>query len=331
MCNDPNSPNPAAFCCMRGWAIAFIVFGCFEVLGSLNNIQGMIRGGSCYVCPDSTVDWEKEAGHECSVDLMWKGETSCLEAEYDKAFCTPLKATLNTQTDCEAAKGEWTAFTCGERARWWARSSIGASNDCSVAQASPTMQACCIAGDAPPGNRAAFNLFFLLILGGLKITAGSLLSCCCGAPSEGRMKAVLGVMSLVCLMDLVLVILTVVSLGSVSNNECVPPCRRAARGRASPRPHMVSRDVSCSPPRVCRSALATYRDPRTYCIVYRVCAWWWCADRYSDARFRQWASIFLLANIGGRVVNILFDLTYIGMTKRASSAGIGKEGDTPAI
>ena len=34
MCNDPQSPHPAAFCCMRSWSIAVLIFGILELLNA---------------------------------------------------------------------------------------------------------------------------------------------------------------------------------------------------------------------------------------------------------------------------------------------------------
>ena len=45
MCSDPNSPDPQAFCCMRGFAIATLVFGAFNVIGALNNISTLVFSG----------------------------------------------------------------------------------------------------------------------------------------------------------------------------------------------------------------------------------------------------------------------------------------------
>ena len=50
MCSDPNSPEPRAFCCMRGMSITVIVFAVFNILGALNSLGPMTSGEPCYIC-----------------------------------------------------------------------------------------------------------------------------------------------------------------------------------------------------------------------------------------------------------------------------------------
>ena len=204
MCDNPNSPNPQAFRCMRIWAIISIVFGILCVLGALQQIQPMSAPPPCWICPDGGVDSTAYASSWCRGRRGQPiGGTTCLETDFANTFCGPRSVT--DSAGCSSAGGDWIESYCGEVNAYWASNVRGGSSECAVLQASPQLSACCIPGDPPPsgGNWVALMLFiFNLLLAICKISGGGVLSCCGGQPSEGKMKSAMGFAALSILIEI---------------------------------------------------------------------------------------------------------------------------------
>merc|ERR1719482_2463091 len=102
MCNDPSSPNPGAFCCMRGTGISVIVFGVIALAFTGLGTQGLGQSRPCFICPNGGVNYQASAGGLCEV----AGTT---HDSHD-----PASILYSTETTCTAASGTWTAQTCAE-------------------------------------------------------------------------------------------------------------------------------------------------------------------------------------------------------------------------
>lgn len=214
MCNDPNSPNPQKFCCMRGWVITCIVFGTLEVLSGLNNIQAVIAGEPCYICPTNKVDYVADAGYNCWIGAEVKGNSHELE--------DPTNFPHYTKAKCDAANGDWRVYSCADAHSFWLglQAVRGGSETCTKWQ-NIYKDTCCVAGAAPPNStqNALFQMLFNLLTGTLKIVGGAMLSCCCGQPTPGKMKCSKFTLGAALLVDLILLVIVFVGIGAVTNAD----------------------------------------------------------------------------------------------------------------
>jgi hypothetical protein len=203
---------------MRIWAIISIVFGILCVLGALQQIQPMSAPPPCWICPDGGVDSTAYASSWCRGRRGQPiGGTTCLETDFANTFCGPRSVT--DSAGCSSRGGDWIESYCGEVNAFWAGNVRGGSSECAVLQASPQLSACCIPGDPPPsgGNWVALMLFiFNLLLAICKISGGGVLSCCGGQPSEGKMKSAMGFAALSILIEIGVIIVLIVAIGSLS-------------------------------------------------------------------------------------------------------------------
>jgi len=218
MCTDPDSPSPGAFCCMRGWAITAIVFGVFELLGSWNYISGSLGPTPCYGCPSGSMNAITIAGYNCMDGGTWKGGSQCADQDYWDAFCDDTPGAVTTQADCAYL---WESTTCSENAGFWANSElfqhsvVGGTEECDVVQATFAAAGCCATGGtAPPTDGGSGMILGVLaiLLGLLRVTSGSLLSCCGGRPTSRKLMIALVLQILVMLLDVVFAIMLLVGL-----------------------------------------------------------------------------------------------------------------------
>jgi len=220
MCNDPSSPNPGAFCCMRGTGIAVIVFGVINLAFTGWGSQGLGQGQPCFICPNGGVNYAASAGGLCD-----RGGVT--HDSHD-----PASILYSTETTCTAESGTWTAQTCAEmhqkyRNRAPANTFVpddSADASCSARQAAFALEGCCDATKDPPPDTTAQNTigWVLGLLQALfKIIAGSLLSCCAGVPTPGKMKSAMVLAGLAALLDFVGLIFAFIGIARVTDPEFV--------------------------------------------------------------------------------------------------------------
>jgi hypothetical protein len=220
MCNDPSSPNPGAFCCMRGTGIAVIVFGFINLVFTGLGVPGLGRRQPCFICPNGGVNYQTPAGGLCD-----RGGVT--HDSHD-----PASILYSTETTCTAESGTWTAQTCAEmhvtyRSR--AREDTFVPDDeadasCSARQAAFALEGCCDATKDPPPDTTAQNTigWVLGLLQALfKIIAGSLLSCCFGVPTPGKMKSAMVLAGLAALLDFVGLIFAFFGIARVTDPDFV--------------------------------------------------------------------------------------------------------------
>ena len=219
MCNDPNSPDPQRFCCMRGWSITLLVFGIFEVVSALFSVQGIIAGEPCYICPTKAVAYTAEAGYWCDVGGVPRGDSNDDSSEF------------STQALCESNSGKWTVYSCGDAHQTFlqAGNPRRGSNAEVIRSGHATCtefqgfyaDKCCVDGSAPPNttSQSLVQLFAGFVIGMLKVIAGGVLSCCAGKPNPGKMKCaqISGACALV--LDLAYLIVLFAGIGSVTSQE----------------------------------------------------------------------------------------------------------------
>jgi len=222
MCNDPSSPNPGAFCCMRGTGIAVIVLGFIDLVFTIWGAAGgaLTQGSPCFICPNGKVNYQAPAGGLCD-----RGGTT-----YDSH--DPANILYSTQTTCTDESGTWTAQTCAEMHQRYQnergndisvpRDSADAS--CSARQVSFEAIGCCDATGDPPRDTTVQNIInwcLGLIVTICKISAGSLLSCCAGVPTPGKMKSAMVLAGLAALLDFVGLIFAFIGIARVTDPEFV--------------------------------------------------------------------------------------------------------------
>jgi hypothetical protein len=220
MCNDPSSPNPGAFCCMRGTGIAVIVFGFINLVFTGLGVQGLGRRQPCFICPNGGVNYQTPAGGLCD-----RGGVT--HDSHD-----PASILYSTETTCTAESGTWTAQTCAEmhvtyRSR--AREDTFVPDDeadasCSARQAAFALEGCCDATKDPPPDTTAQNTigWVLGLLQGLfKLIAGSLLSCCAGVPTPGKMKSAMVLAGLAGVVDFINIVFGILFFASTQDPNFV--------------------------------------------------------------------------------------------------------------
>ena len=195
MCNDPNAPNPAAFCCMRAWAIVTIVFGVFNILGTVNYLPAFEQRDPCYICPDSHFDYASSSAitHHCQNGWEATGTPLCLDSAYAAAVSSWCSSnTDHTEEKCSESGGTWTEDTCKGYHDHFSSVFQAGSAQCTALQNVDFVKSCCVAGPTPPGNAGMWyypiGLILTFIVGVLKVVGGSMSSCCCGEPSAGKTK-----------------------------------------------------------------------------------------------------------------------------------------------
>merc|ERR1739848_393660 len=117
-------------------------------------------------------------------------------------------------TTCTAESGTWTAQTCAEMHQKYRNRAPddtfvpddSADASCSARQAAFALEGCCDATGDPPADNTVRNTIGWVI--GLlqalfKISAGSLLSCCAGVPTRGKMTCAMVLAGLAGLIDLI--------------------------------------------------------------------------------------------------------------------------------
>ena len=217
MCSDPDAPNPGAFCCMRGWAIFAIVSGVFELLGCFQLAQLAFGPAPCLICPSSGFDTQMVHGYNCqdgTNPLTWLGGSQCTDPAYEQAFCpSPL---VTTQAECTTGGGTWQSYTCGTDAQFWlGQGSWAGTGTSQCAAVQGNYADCCVAGTPGPANNAGgqYVLFFSAVLMAiLRTTAGTMLSCCGGTPSDAKLNIARNIMLVVMLLDVVYTIFQLMSL-----------------------------------------------------------------------------------------------------------------------
>ena len=219
---DPNSPTAQAFCCMRGWSIAVLVFGILEILSSLNSIGPMQTGDPCYICPDAGmggIDYSKGGFGWCQYKGVWTGDSMCAETEAYSKTNDCKTAKMNSEADC---KGKWTTYTCGEANSYWATQlpeyRANSPDQCSALQTTFRPK-CCIAGDPPPPSTAGLQFVLLLLSGIVKSIAGGVLSCCAGPPTDGKLKISLYTSATAFLIDFIIFIVVIVWMIGATSPE----------------------------------------------------------------------------------------------------------------
>jgi hypothetical protein len=221
MCNDPSSPNPGAFCCMRGTGIAVIVFGVIDLAGVAWGIPGLGQAPPCFICPNGKVNYQTPAGGLCD-----RGGIT-----YDSH--DPANTLYSDADSCTANSGTWTAQTCAEMHQRYQNQRQGndasvpndsADASCSARQAEFALEGCCDATGDPPLDTTAQNTigWVLGLLQGLfKLIAGSLLSCCFGVPTPGKMKSAMVLAGLAALLDFVGLIFAFFGIARVTDPDFV--------------------------------------------------------------------------------------------------------------
>lgn len=199
---------------VRCTSITLLVLGALNVLFALSQIGPASESDDpCYLCPGSSFDAAPLAGGYCLDGGTVTGESACADATYATVFCRYAGYTAEDSPD--KCTGTWVRFTCGESQRFYARAG-GAQ--CSALQAlNQTRAACCEDGPAPPHNTALVQLALALGAGVLKLTAGSLLSCCAGAPTRFKLWSSLGLAIVAALLDVAFMVLLGFALTGASS------------------------------------------------------------------------------------------------------------------
>ena len=219
MCSDPNAPDPGRFCCMRGWSITVMIFGIVEILFGLSNIPTLISP-TCWVCPTNKVDYQATAGYTCSRVLQ------------DDLYSVVPADGVGSAANCTAKGGTtYTPYTCGEAHIYYLTNPVDSAT-CTEWQGYYA-EACCVAGDPPPGQTTTIIQMLGLLVGGLlKVVAGLVLSCCAGKPSPGKMRTAIVTGGIALALDVIFFILGIVWMIGV----CVA-AQHIHTLRVSPLPH----------------------------------------------------------------------------------------------
>jgi hypothetical protein len=178
MCSDPNSPDPGAFCLMRGMCITMLVFGILDAFGVIGELRTLASPGQCFICPTGALDFQETGGHTCfDEDYKVLGDSTLgSEDDEDEDY---------TEEECEEDGGEFVEYSCQEAHTYWSTNHNDAEAICGYVRGAYDKQGCCIDGPPPPDPKrnAQISVPTGLIAAVAKIIMGGLLSCCAGPPT----------------------------------------------------------------------------------------------------------------------------------------------------
>jgi hypothetical protein len=208
---------------MRGTGIAVIVLGFIDLVFTIwgGALGTLTQGSPCFICPNGKVNYQTPAGGLCD-----RGGIT-----YDSH--DPANTLYSDADSCTANSGTWTAQTCAEMHQRYQNQRQGndasvpndsADASCSARQAEFALEGCCDATGDPPLDTTVQNTigWVLGLLQALfKIIAGSLLSCCAGVPTPGKMKSAMVLAGLAGVVDFINIVFGILFFASTQDPNFV--------------------------------------------------------------------------------------------------------------